>query len=264
MKKTVHLILFGLLVVLQACDTVEQGDRIVEMDEVIPQKNVLLMDFTDQLCINCPEAAIIIDTLIHKYGDALIAVSIHSNPSKLPLVTDEGKEYDRRFDIEFTHPQAVIDGLDNSFKDEWGGKILARFNVPAKINLELNVNYDTLTHTIAIASLVTNAATTANLKYLLWVVEDGIVDWQKIGSKSTDYNDEYVHNHVFRTSVNGTWGEDFSIADEKEEKKLTHTYIIQDNNWKPEHLSIVGFIYDASSFEVYEVKQTYINQIIKQ
>jgi hypothetical protein len=262
-KKIFYLVLFGLLVVLHACDTIGESERLLEMEEVIPQKNVLLMDFTDQLCINCPEAAIIIDTLVRKYGNALIAVSIHSSPTKLPLVTDEGKEYDKRFGIEYTHPQAVIDGLDKFLKDEWGGKVLARFNVQAKMNLELNAKYNTLTRTIDISSIVTNTTTTANLKYLLWVVEDGIIDWQKIGPKSTDYNEEYVHNHVFRTSVNGTWGEDISITDEKEEKKLTHTYTGPDNGWSADHLSIVGFIYDASSFEVYEVKQAYINQIVK-
>ncbi|MDR2621438.1 MAG: Omp28 family outer membrane lipoprotein [Dysgonamonadaceae bacterium] len=259
MKKIFYIGMIGLLALSQACDTINDTDRLIEMEEVIPQKNVLLLDFTDQLCINCPEAAIIIDTLTHKYGDALIAVSIHSSRTNLPLVTTEGKEYDQHFGIDYTHPQAVIDGLGNHLKDNWGGVVLDRFNVQAKVNLELSLKYDSLTHTIAIASIITKATTTGNLKYLLWVVEDGIVDWQKIGSKSTDYNDDYVHNHVFRTSVNGIWGENFSI-DEKEEKNLTHTYEIPDKGWQINNLSIVGFIYDASTSEVYEVKKAYVNQ----
>jgi hypothetical protein len=178
----------------------------------------------------------------------------------LPLVTSEGKEYDQHFGINFTHPSAVIDGLDKYQKDQWGGTVLTRFNVHSSINLDLSTSYDASTHEIDIESIISNSTLSGNLKYQLWLLEDSIVDYQKISSSK--YNDYYVHNHVFRTSINSTWGEDFSVADEKEEKILRHTFTVSDTAWAPDHLSVVGFIYDASSDEVYDVKQSHINKQI--
>jgi hypothetical protein len=262
--RKIFLLLFGFLALGSGCDTIDEANRVVEMDKVIPQKNILMMDFTDQLCINCPEASMLTDSMQNSYGNALIVVSVHSSRSALTLVTNEGKEYDQHFGINYTHPNAVIDGLDVYQKDLWGGAVLDRFNVFSQVTLELTADYDEATHKIDITSLISHAAPlSGTFKYQLWITEDSIVDYQKINSKDYDY--DYVHNHVFRTSVNGTWGEEISLSDEKEIKTLRHAFSVTNDKWRPFHLSVVGFIYNASSSsdEVYEVKQTHISDQIE-
>ena len=248
----IHTLYFIFCVIcLTCCSIIPEEERIVEMDEVVPQKNILLLDFTDQQCINCPEAAIILDSLQKNYGRALIVVSIHSSRINLPLVTQEGKDYDQYWEINYTHPNAVIDGLGVYLKDSWGGKVRERLNVQSLINLDLESSYNESTSEINITSEIFSSSLSENLKYQLWIIEDSIVDWQLIGAK--EYNADYVHNHVFRSSINGFNGENINLTNG--ETKLQHTFSISDKAWNIHHLSVVGFIFNTSSNEVYEVKQ---------
>lgn len=79
-------------------------------------------------------------------------------------------------------------------------------------------------------------------KLQLWIVEDNIVAPQSQPDGSMTV--EYIHNHVFRASVNGTWGEDLAIA-ENETKTYTATATLK-SYWKPENISIVAFVYNDS------------------
>ena len=72
------------------------------------------------------------------------------------------------------------------------------------------------------------------------MVEDGITAIQTMPDGKN--NKEYVHNHVFRTAVNGTWGEE--VATTKCATKTTHYTQPLDPSWIPERLSIVAFVYN--------------------
>ena len=71
-------------------------------------------------------------------------------------------------------------------------------------------------------------------------MEDGITAMQLMPDGSA--NSQYVHNHVFRVAVNGTWGEDFELQ-EDETKMTSHTQVI-DPSWNPANLSVVAFVYN--------------------
>ena len=55
-------------------------------------------------------------------------------------------------------------------------------------------------------------------------------------------NTSYIHSHVFRTAVNGTWGEPFSI-DEAARRDFSLTQTL-DTQWDARHLAIVAFVYN--------------------
>jgi hypothetical protein len=74
----------------------------------------------------------------------------------------------------------------------------------------------------------------------VWLLEDGIQTLQLMPDGSA--NQEYIHNHVFRTAVNGIWGEDFSIK-EGETAEYTYTQALEPN-WNKEQLSVVAFVYN--------------------
>ena len=82
-------------------------------------------------------------------------------------------------------------------------------------------------------------------KLQVWVLEDGIKAVQKMPEGPA--NQEYIHNHVFRTAVNGTWGEDFTVK-EGEFEFRTMTQALQPN-WNPDQLSIVAFVYNESGVQ---------------
>jgi hypothetical protein len=236
------------------CDVVDENDRIIKMDEAIPLKNVLLADFTDQDCINCPNAAIEINELKERYGDALVVVSIHASTRNRPLVTAEGNVYDKHFKTNDTgHPAGVIDGKEISINyAQWGGLVLQRFNIESAINLQLSADYNIETKEINITAKVKGLKQFPKLNILLWAVESKVISWQKMLDNST--NPAYEHNHILRAAINGIWGEEFSLETEKE---LKNKYAL-DEKWNPENISIVGFVFDAATDEVFDIKEVHL------
>ena len=93
---------------------------------------------------------------------------------------------------------------------------------------------------IHITVTLTGTDGNTNGKLQVWLLEDGITALQMMPDGST--NRDYVHNHVLRTPVNGTWGEDFSIK-EGETKTVNHTQSL-DPSWNAAQLSIVAFVYN--------------------
>jgi len=81
--------------------------------------------------------------------------------------------------------------------------------------------------------------------FFLFFVEDGIVAIQLMPDGSS--NRAYVHNHVLRTAVNGTWGTDLTIA-AGEQQEHTFSQPISDE-WNPACLSVVAFVYGDSGVE---------------
>lgn len=71
------------LVLFHSCDSVERPDRWREDPHaIVPQRNVLLVDFTGQRCSNCPAAADLVHSLTAgAAGARIIPVAVHGGPS---------------------------------------------------------------------------------------------------------------------------------------------------------------------------------------
>ena len=248
--------LTGLL--LFRCDVIGEADREIFLEPVEIKKNVLLLDFTDQSCVNCPRAALEIKNLKSRYGDTLVAVSVHASPYAYSLVTESGNEYEKYFETDkLGHPAAVIDG---KFRDTniagWGGIVINQLTISRPVSIEFDIEINRDSRELAISSTIMGIEETSNLSFLLWITEDNIVDCQMISSATVDC--EYVHNHVLRAVINGLWGENISI-DKGEIETLNTTYIINEE-WNPENLYIVGFVFDRTTKEVFQVQEHKIIQ----
>ena len=79
----------------------------------------------------------------------------------------------------------------------------------------------------------------------LWLTESKITALQMMPDGTA--NQSYVHNHVFRRSINGTWGEDYAAA-QGEDRTLTFECEL-DEAWKPENMAVVAFIESANGVE---------------
>ena len=75
-------------------------------------------------------------------------------------------------------------------------------------------------------------------KLQLWITESSIKSFQVDNGK---YLTDYEHNHVYRASVNGLWGEDLSLNN-SEERVLSHSYTPRDI-WVKSNLAVVAFVY---------------------
>lgn len=282
MKKLFQIL--GIIIVVLGfikCDIIDEPDRIKEERKEVPwendssvvKKTVLLMDFTDQSCVNCPDASIKIEEFKNNFGSAFIAVSIHADknyPDKPDvfnsLVTNSGNVYETTFNEWSGHPMGSIDGQKTIDRGDWLTAIVSRFEVEPHLQIELKSEYNVEIETITVNSKITSYKETENLKLLLWVIESKIVDFQKMPDGKI--NREYIHNHVFRHAINGTWGEEieFEICEScgrGDVLEKTHNFTLSDlptyNKRDLQEISIIGFVYNSKTFEVCQSAEIHLN-----
>lgn len=237
---------------LMACSNIDEDDRFIEVEPVEVAKRVLIEDFTGQRCVNCPNASEMIESLQEQYGaENVIAVGIHSGPfsktvtnQPFPLWTETGDYYFNSWGID-AQPTGVIDRKTvSSTYQSWGTIVRDALQASAPLTLDATTSYDEATRTVTI-NVNAKGVLDVTGKLQLWLTEDNITNIQYMPDGSV--NTKYVHNHVFRTAVNGQDREDFSIAWD-EEKTVTSTYVL-DEAWKAENMSVVAFVYNNSGVQ---------------
>lgn len=234
---------------LASCSNISEDDRYIYVEPANVAKRVLIEDFTGQNCKNCPNAALTIEQLQEDYGaDNVIAVGIYSGPfGKTPLgvpyslTTDTGDNYFDYWGVQ-DQPSAMIDrhGVVSTYHT-WSTLVRDAIQQEASLILDASCTYDNDSRT---ASIQVNASGVNDIdgKIQVWLIEDSITDVQRMPDGKP--NQQYVHNHVFRTTVNGLWGNDFSITTGEEKELAYQTTISED--WKAEDMSAVIFVYNTS------------------
>lgn len=249
MKKL--LLFFTFLPLFAACDHIAEGDRLIEVAGPAPtetSKTVLLEDFTGQRCSNCPTGTEVIEQLQAVYGDRLVAVGIHSGPLGFKgtptvkgLATDVGDEYYSHWNLEY-QPVGLICRQGAVNYTDWAKAVLEEMakTSTVKMEVEARLNGNQIDITVNEEAY---ADYSGNLQ--VWVLEDSITALQTMPDGKN--NREYVHNHVLRTPVNGTWGEPVTMT-KGAKLQQTMTQPLGDD-WNPANLSIVAFVYDDKGVE---------------
>lgn len=249
-----YILFLPLLSLLFAsCDEVKPDERFIVVEQVVPKRAVLLEEFTGQRCRNCPAAHEIIAQLKAQYGDAFIPVSIHagSTANAIPassstavddqgLKQDEGDVYAQMWNIS-SYPNGVINRTSGVLdRYSWADVLIEEMQKDAPISFDLSAVYDEATNSITVSTTIEPVQTlSGNLQ--LWLVESNIISRQQNGSK---INYEYEHNHVFRTSINGTQGEAVNLT-ANIFSSHKHTIALQ-QYWQPKNLSVVAFVYNSN------------------
>ena len=251
--KNITLAFFSAVALLTSCNEIEEADRLIYVKPAEVKRAVLIEDFTGQGCVNCPTAINEIHKLQEQYGENnVIAVGIHSGPfSKIigtktyPLWTAEGDEYYNYWKVQ-GQPNGVINRASGVVNyPQWSALVYDYLQQTSTINLQAATTYNEETNTMNASVYIENLIGDYTGKLQLWLIEDGIVgvQYQPDGTKVNDY----VHNHVFRTSVNGTWGEDISMKD-GETKTITASYTLKEG-WVAKNMSLVAFVYNEQGVQ---------------
>ncbi|GHU66751.1 hypothetical protein FACS189413_00290 [Bacteroidia bacterium] len=261
MKKTMLFCLLPAILGLWGCDEGKNEERETPKETATILKTVLLLDFADQRCVYCPRASEEAATLKKRYDDRLVVVTIHAYPTNLPLVTEAGNEYDQYFGVSrIGHPVGVIDGTLSPEYYDWEEEIKLRFQVAPSVTIDLAANYDSDNRAVSLVSHLKGLRKITNTKLLIWVVENNIIDSQKLLNGDLYHVDtHYRHQHIFRAALNGTWGEAVML-EANEEKILTNEFKLAEN-WRAENISLVAFIYNTATDEVLDVAETEIGVI---
>ncbi len=239
------------MTVLAACDNVSPDERFIDVPIPEAQRTILIEDFTGQRCVNCPTASAEIDKIMQQYdAGRVIAVSIHAGPfsrsmlgKRYALATDEGDAYFAATGADH-QPIGMVNRQGLVDYPSWNARVYEQIQLTTPVTIALGATLDEEAGTLAVSTMMLSGADVAGAKLQLWLVEDGVVAFQLQPDGSTD--SEYVHHHVLRAALNGTWGEDVTL---KTGVPLTleHTVALADydNVTDPRGLVVVAFVYTA-------------------
>ena len=234
-------------IALTACNEVDPDDRFEELPAVSCKRTVLLEEFTGQECTNCPDAHRLVANLHEQYGEQLVSVAIHAgqylevdiwgNYFQVLKIVPDGDEYAKTWNVA-AYPNAVVNRRSGTLsqKNDWPTWIRDEITREAPIELAVKAHIDD-DGNIAIETDVKGLSAVKG-KLQLWITESSIKSYQVDNGKHLT---DYEHNHVYRASVNGLWGEDLSLNN-SEERVLSHSYTPRDI-WVKSNLAVVAFVY---------------------
>lgn len=295
-SKISFTVLIGLMFVFSGCDYIDHPYTVpgpngctVAIPTFVPRsspvKKVLVEDVTGHRCGNCPRAAETIETIKGTYGEQVVAIGLHSalsgtftDPESTDTLINPSLKYIYDFrttvaqEIDATFGVSTI-GLPNGMvnrKDFGGGEVVgyttwsshvsSLLATPQEMDIQIKSFYDTTTFSLCSFYFV-EALTdlTGDYKICMFLTEDSIVKWQKdyMGSPSTDISN-YIHRHVLRASLNGTWGTPVntgSAVASGAEYIDGFSITINPANWDVDHLYVVAFVYNAATYEVIQAEE---------
>ncbi|MGE0636536.1 MAG: Omp28 family outer membrane lipoprotein [Bacteroidia bacterium] len=277
----------ALIITFSSCDYIEAPyTEINEVDTVLCPpldfeavtshiKKVLVEDYTGHTCGNCPRAAETAHALINTYGEQVVVMAVHvgffAQPKNNPdgsYAADYRTEYGNELNTFFGNDAA---GLPNGMINRkpsggsspilsynaWTGVVAAEVALAPVADIYIKPQYDEVANT-ACADIKVEFLSDLSGEYKLcvYLTEDSIVNWQKDYDATPSDIPNYVHRHMVRTSFNGTWGETVGASPVTSGSSEIKRYSITLNNsWESEHLHIVAFVYNASTYEVIQAEE---------
>ena len=95
-----------------------------------------------------------------------------------------------------------------------------------------------------------------NFKLVVVISEDEIISGQEDGMEEIP---DYEHNHIFRTSLNGTWGELIDLNQVNIIKNFSFPYL-NSNIDDLYTCSLIAYVYTEDTNDIIQAEQKYIEQ----
>lgn len=274
------LLISALFVLNQGCDKIESPYvELVSSDTiggnghdttVHDVRKILLEDFTGHKCPNCPEAAIEAQNLKAKYGEQLIIMSVHAgnfattdSEFTYDFRTPEGNDLNGFYQVYF-YPAGIVnrstpDGAASPvlFKSSWDGAIAGIIDRPQEASIRIINNYNPATRELE-TTFETEflAALEGTYHITAYILESGIIKPQQ--SEAGVIHD-YEHNHVLRTSMNGTWGGTVCSSGNAIPGVVFENVasITLDEEWVVEECEVVAVVYrfDSATREIIQAEE---------
>ena len=268
---SINIIAAFLLLASGACDMIEgpylENPEIVDPggDEIA--RNVMIFEFTGHTCKSCPKAHRTIDQVEQLYEGRIVTVAFHtgyfartlSDKYTTDFRTEQGNEMESYFEFA-SFPIGLVNNLDKgrlSPYSSWPAEAAAVIQDNAPAELFLNTEYLESSGRVNVTiNIMNKGRLEGDVRMAVYLVEDGIVSWQKDEDQDPIDVEDYVHNHVFRTSAGSVWGESILESDcmaNANTQKIRS--LAMDPAWVPENCSVVVFLYDYSGREVIQCEK---------
>ncbi|MCK9423626.1 MAG: Omp28-related outer membrane protein [Bacteroidales bacterium] len=286
MKILVKIALLGLFTdfLFQSCTKVAEPYYTIKSVYVdTNMRTAVLEDYTGHLCINCAPASRMAQELQELYKGQVFVISVHAGDFAEPDSTDPnyGRFLKDNFICQagtdwFTYkpfnidqnPKGMVNRLPYKTKTsilpgEWAGAIGASVALPKLAIISINNKYDlntkTLTSAIGVRFLQN---VTGKINLCVCLLEDSIFSGQ-LNAKPGDSIPIIKHFRfmdVLRGSLNGSWGEPIG-TNVSTNFNLSKSFIYKFSDQPkmiPKHCSILAFILDADTKEIYHAAKMVI------
>ncbi len=234
-----------------SCQTIDEGERWLPVSKQKAQQYpILIEEYTGQKCINCPTAAELLHQIVKQSGVEHIIVAMHSPYSGLTLpslASDEAQEYSKHFNHKRSVPGIMLNRSKlptgqyyDQNRSAWAALIQQIAMQKPKYSLEFQANYGGINKEIEISlsSTLLDKSANPNVGLGLWLVED-VKDYQKTPERLIK---DFQHYNVFRASLNGTWGEDYQIA-----QAYKKSFPLPNNLKNIANAKLVAFLFDTKT-----------------
>ena len=256
------------LVTFVSCDVIPENNRYIEVEDQGGERvqRLLIEEFTGHKCVNCPDGAAIVHEIQEYYPGRVVVVGIHAGMLATPtgefakqnFMTADGTKYYNEFGVQ-GNPAALLNrehfaGEDWAVrtKEKWMTYAISELGKEPVCEVLPTVTYNAETRELSVETEVEAYENMpADLNLQVQIVENVIGMQLKSGDV---IDEEYEHNHVFRTSVNGTWGEAIESLPAGEKKTYTCATTFNEK-WVPENSAVVVFVYENSSKRVLQCNQ---------
>ena len=267
-----------LALVLTSCDIVQAPYTENNIDTTTNPniRKIVLEEYTGFRCGNCPAASDFAKKLrdsIFKDNNIII-MSIHAGPYALPkgthkydFRTTEATELDNFFGCSNAgNPNGLVSRVGYStnhiLRDgAWEEAIKTLIKAPPpNMSVDLTNTYNAANREVTATVKVKywNAGST-NDNLCLYMIEDSVVQYQLDDRQVNPDVENYVHDHVFRTALTGTWGDTLSTTPPKARQTIEKTvkYIIPaGKDWRINKLKIIAFVYDnGATYEIWQADE---------
>ena len=225
-------------------------------------QKVLLEEFTGHQCPNCPNGAVTAEQLHQAYGNKFIVIAYHAGffartntDFPMDFRTTEGTELNSHFNVE-GYPAGVINRTEYNSNlvtsnTAWPSATSGIMDIEPRLKLVINHTYTSGNLSVTVKAKALSEIDP--LRICVFITEDGLISPQETPSGTVE---DYVHNHVFRMSLNGTWGtETFTErATVDQEESITVQGAINPD-WNSSNLNIICFAYNTESGEIIQVEE---------
>jgi thiol-disulfide isomerase/thioredoxin len=267
MKHLLWAILVSTLAV--GCDVIEgdpREDFVSPPPDTTTTRNVLLEDFTAQLCGNCPPAAEEAKRLEQLYGsDRLVVVAFHIGSLAVPAMpkyprdfrSQTGNDIDNLFKINAVGiPQGMVNRVERNgrrvfTRGQWAAAVQDQFRRKPVVEIEAAATYDSTTRQIVInADVLYKQRGAADYRIAAMLVENNIIGYQKDYRRSPSDVENSRFDHLLRTSLTNTWGDALSEyevpANQRIQRVIRYT-VPADVDWEVANCDIVVYVHRHNS-----------------
>ena len=260
--------LLTLAVLAAGCDNIGEDDRYIKVEKPVIDnpRNLLIMEFTGNTCLNCPTGAAIVEQIkedetpgrvisvgLHPYGSVFTEPvgSIHAPSRRQDFRTQAATAlFDYYQPSGF--PSAVFNGLKSSMSGttaDWMQRASEALRATSYVTLSAECRYDEATRDLTVDYEVNFLDyINSRLNVTVWLVENKIMGTQTMPDGKRNMN--YEHNHVLRASLNGDWGETLGESFADGDSTTGSATMTLNEEWVAENCNAVVYVYRDDNKEV--------------